>query len=58
MLEKVILATTLTFLLNLFLALSVPSSVSKTNLRLNWLPEQTPHKPAQLADNPKASQIF
>jgi hypothetical protein len=57
MLEKVILATAITFLLNLLLGLSVPSSATKTNLQLNWLPESTPRQPIQLAVLEKSLQL-
>ncbi len=58
MLEKVILATTITFLLNLFLGLSMPSSASKTNLQFNWIPEQRERQPTQIANSQSASQQF
>ncbi|HEY9808125.1 MAG TPA: hypothetical protein V6D13_02180 [Halomicronema sp.] len=57
MLEKVILATAITFLLNLLLGLSVPSSVTKTNLQLNWLPQSTPPQPLKLAVSEKSLQL-
>lgn len=57
MLEKVILATAITFLLNMLLGLSVPSSVTNTNLQLNWLPESTPPQPIQLAVSEKSLQL-
>lgn len=50
MLEKVILATTITFLLNLFLGLSMASSASKTNLQFNWVPEQRERQSTQIAN--------